>query len=60
MKRRTKLKGFEKSALLIAALLIFTSAVNGDDPKGLELTKKNLQDMYRKYNLTENDIKFAS
>jgi len=60
MKKITKLKGFGISALLIVVLLVFTSAVNGDDPKGPELTENDLQDMYRRYNVTENDIKFAS
>jgi hypothetical protein len=64
MKGTTKPKRFGIAAtVLITAVLIgvvFTSAVNGYDPKEPELTENDLQDMYRRYNVTENDIKFAS
>ena len=75
MKGITKPKAIGISALLITALLIgvvFVSAVSGDDLKDrsrtisdgtindTELARDDLQDLYHRYNVTENDIKFAT
>ena len=75
MNRTTKPKIIGISALLIAALLIgvvFASAVSGDSPKDrsrtisdgiindTELSRNDLQDLYRRYNVTENDVLFAT
>ena len=58
MKGRTKSKGFGMAAaLLIAALLIWVVvalAVSGDDLQDIYL-----QELYRRYNVTENDVLFA-
>jgi len=58
MKGRTKPKGFGiAAALLIAALLtgvVVALAVSGDDLQDIYL-----QELYRRYNVTENDVLFA-
>ncbi|MEA1999487.1 MAG: hypothetical protein U9N61_09250 [Euryarchaeota archaeon] len=65
MKGITKPKGFgiAAAAMLITALLVgvvFASAVSGDGSKEPELAIGDLQDMYRRYNVTENDVLFAT
>ncbi len=46
---------------MVVASAALATATNGKDELKLpnELTKEDLQKLYRKYNITENDIKFA-
>ncbi|MEA1999239.1 MAG: hypothetical protein U9N61_07955 [Euryarchaeota archaeon] len=64
MDRTTKPKGIGIAAtVLITALLIgvvFASAVSGDGSKEPDLAIDDLQDLYRRYNVTENDVLFAT
>ena len=61
---RTKPKGIGMAATMLATALligvVFASAVSGDGSKEPELAIDDLQDMYRRYNVTENDVLFAT
>jgi len=60
----TKPKGIGIAATMLATALligvVFASAVSGDGSKEPELAIGDLQDMYRRYNVTENDVLFAT
>ena len=43
----------------IVGLVIANTKDMNAEADGIELTADELQDLYRKYNITENDIKFA-
>ena len=43
----------------IVGLVIANTKYINAEADGIELTADDLQDLYRKYNITENDIKFA-
>jgi hypothetical protein len=64
MKKNLKQKGIAVGVIFIVALLIGMALVpavtaNKGATNGVDFTPDELQELYRTYNITENDIKFA-